>query len=75
MLQAGLAIVAGAAIADQAMAQDAQKIDKKLVMYQEQPKDGQHCAICAQFMPPNACKIVAGEINPNGWCAAFAPKA
>jgi len=75
MLQAGLAIVAGATIAEKATAQEqAQKIDPKLVMYQQQPKDGQHCAICVQFQPPNACKIVAGEISPNGWCAAFAPK-
>ena len=75
VLQAGISIVAGAAITERARAQDQpQKIAKSLVMYQEQPKDGQHCSICAQFLPPNACKIVAGEINPNGWCAAFAPK-
>jgi hypothetical protein len=24
--------------------------------------------------PPNACKIVSGTIDPNGWCIAYAPK-
>jgi anaerobic selenocysteine-containing dehydrogenase len=50
------------------------KIAKAMLMYQDTPKDGNHCGICAQFEPPDQCKIVEGPINPNGWCAAFAPK-
>jgi hypothetical protein len=26
------------------------------------------------FQPPKSCALVAGVINPNGWCGAFAPK-
>jgi hypothetical protein len=50
------------------------KIAKAMLQYQDSPKDGNHCGICAQFEPPDQCKIVEGPINPNGWCAAFAPK-
>jgi len=45
-----------------------------LVQYQQTPKDGQQCSLCVNWQPPNACKVVAGTINPNGWCVAFAPK-
>ena len=74
MLRTGLAVVAGTvgAVAT-ARAQD-QKIAQELVQYQNQPKEGAKCAGCAQFQAPNACAIVAGNISPNGWCVAYAPK-
>jgi hypothetical protein len=61
-----------AARAKQRMAQD--KIAQNVVQYQVTPKDNQKCSICVNFEPPNACKIVAGTISPNGWCIAFGPK-
>ena len=74
MKAAGLMLAtAGVAAAGAARAQD-QKIDQKLVQYQEMPKDGAECDKCVNWTPPNACKIVAGTINPKGWCVAFAPK-
>jgi High potential iron-sulfur protein len=51
-----------------------EKIAQTVVQYQNQPKNGQMCSTCANFEPPNACKIVAGTINPNGWCLVYAPK-
>jgi hypothetical protein len=51
-----------------------QKADKKVVMYQTTPKNGQSCNKCVQFEPPNACKVVADDISPAGWCLLFAPK-
>ena len=68
MLATGGLMVAGAA-----RAQD-QKIEQSLVQYQEMPKDGNECDKCVNWIDPNACKIVAGKINPKGWCVAFAPK-
>lgn len=50
------------------------KIAKSAIMYQDTPKDGHECSMCVNFLPPNACKIVAGDISPHGWCGAFAPK-
>ena len=79
MLRTGATIVAGAtgiAIAaniSRAHAED-EKIAQELVQYQDHPKDGQKCNMCAQWVEPNACKIVAGKISPNGYCVAYAPK-
>ncbi len=50
------------------------KIAKAMLQYQDHPNGDNHCGICAQFEPPDQCKIVEGPISPNGWCAAFAPK-
>ena len=71
IMRAGLATVGGM-VAVSARAQD--KIAQAQVQYQNTPKDGNKCSTCVNFEPPNACKIVAGNINPEGWCIAFAPK-
>jgi hypothetical protein len=73
-LRAGLALVAGAGAAGTAFAQGTEKVAQNLVQYQQTPKDSQKCSLCVNWQPPNACKVVAGTINPNGWCVAFAPK-
>jgi hypothetical protein len=39
--------------------------------YQATPKDGQSCAACQLFRPPDACQVVAGAISPAGWCKFF----
>ena len=41
--------------------------------YHHGPHDN-HCEICANFLPPESCKLVAGKIDPNGYCTAFAAK-
>ena len=69
----GVAVFTGIAKAQQAPA-PTQKVDKKTVMYQTTPKNGQACNKCVNFEPPNACKLVAGDISPAGWCLLFAPK-
>ncbi len=73
VLQAGLAIVAGvAALPRRAQAQV--KVAQKLVQYIPQSKKPtQLCSNCANFVVPNACKIVEGEIAPNGWCVSWSP--
>jgi hypothetical protein len=35
----------------------------------------QKCIACALFVSPAGCTIVKGNISPNGYCIAFAPKA
>ena len=71
VLQTGLA-VAGGVIALRAEAQE--KIAQSMVQYQKDPKDGNKCSMCVNWQPPNACKVVSGSIDPNGWCIAYAPK-
>ena len=47
------------------------KVKQKDVHYQQDPKDGQQCSKCANFEAPASCKLVEGEINPNGYCQLF----
>ncbi len=49
----------------------AEKMSKQKIGYQDEPKDVRMCATCTLFQPPNACKVVQGEISPMGWCTAF----
>ncbi|PPQ30653.1 high-potential iron-sulfur protein [Rhodopila globiformis] len=70
VLCAGLAVAGGLAAAG-ARAQE--KIAPEMVQYQRTPKDGNKCATCVNFEPPDTCKIVAGKVIPEGWCIAYAP--
>ncbi len=67
-----LGAAAAAAVVRQAAAQE--KISQALATYQNMPKGDDHCGVCNNFQPPNTCKFVQGEINPNGWCQLFSPK-
>lgn len=51
------------------------KVAQAAVAYQDTPKGPQQCDNCNWFQAPNACKTVAGEISPNGWCKIYAKKA
>jgi hypothetical protein len=42
--------------------------------YQKTPKDGKRCDGCTLFQPPSSCKLVAGTIDPAGWCRFFVKK-
>jgi hypothetical protein len=66
----GLAAVLAGATTLPARAQ--QKMTKQEAEYQDSPKDIRMCATCTLFEAPHACKVVEGEIDPNGWCKAFA---
>jgi hypothetical protein len=77
-LKTGMTILAGSLATTAALADDdpdAGKMAKSVVQYRYHhgPHDN-HCAICANFLPPEACKLVAGKIDPNGYCTAFAAK-
>ena len=55
---------------------DEDKTSKQAVDYQDKPKNGQLCATCIYFVSGNgkngACKIVEGNISPEGWCSDYA---
>ena len=52
----------------------AAKVSQSSVGYQNSPKSDQQCSNCAQFVPPNACNFVDGNISPSGWCQIWAKK-
>jgi hypothetical protein len=72
----GAALALGAATAATMVRPGAaqQKISQALATYQTVPKGDDHCGVCNNFQPPNACKFVQGEISQNGWCQLFSPK-
>lgn len=67
-----LGAAASAMVVRQAAAQE--KITQAVAKYQDKPNGGDHCAVCTNFQPPNACKFVQGDISPKGWCQLFSPK-
>ena len=71
----GLGAVGAMSLAGGAHAQQvAKRAAQKAVMYQQTPKDGKQCSGCQHFEAPSSCRIVDGEINPNGYCILFAKK-
>jgi hypothetical protein len=54
-----------------AMAAGQEKISQKDAQYQDSPRDIRMCATCTLFLPPRSCKVVSGEVSPNGWCKLF----
>ena len=50
------------------------KLAQAAVKYQTTPKDGHQCDGCIQFVAPNACKLVDGDISPTGWCSLWVKK-
>jgi hypothetical protein len=60
------------AVAAPARAADtASQLRKEDVRYQDQPKGNQRCAGCKNFVGPSGCRVVSGNVNPNGWCLLF----
>jgi High potential iron-sulfur protein len=45
---------------------------REQAQYQDQPKGISMCSTCTLFEPPKSCKVVEGDVSPNGWCKAFA---
>jgi hypothetical protein len=50
---------------------NANPLPKTAVNYQDTPKGDRQCSNCSLFVVPNACKNVAGDISPNGWCVLW----
>jgi hypothetical protein len=70
----GAATAAGILAAGRNSAQAQPKISKVAVNYQDHPDGDKRCDKCAQFQPPDACKMVEGTISPQGSCRIFMPR-
>ena len=76
MLQ--LAVAGSAAIVTVSLpvvATAASKVAKSAVAYQPKPRGKAQCDNCVQWLAPASCKLVAGDISPNGWCSIYFAKA
>jgi hypothetical protein len=49
------------------------KLSQAAAQYQDHPRGGLSCIGCTFFQRPRSCKVVQGEISPNGWCRLFDP--
>jgi hypothetical protein len=50
----------------------AEKMSKQSAQYEDTPHGIAMCATCSLFVEPRSCKVVEGDISPNGWCKAYA---
>jgi hypothetical protein len=74
ILQHAIGVAGGTAILGAAAdAAAAPKISKAAVAYQDHPDGAKRCDKCAQFQPPDGCKMVEGPISPQGSCRIFTP--
>jgi uncharacterized protein YjbJ (UPF0337 family) len=65
-----------AASADSAAPAATGKAAQASVQYQTQPKGEQKCGGCLHFIAEsNTCKLVDGQVSPEGWCRLWAKKA
>jgi len=52
--------------------------DPEALNYQSTPNNGQQCDGCQYYVPDQngdgmgACTLVAGQIDPEGWCISYA---
>jgi hypothetical protein len=67
----GAAATAGILGVTSNLAEVQPKISKVAVNYQDHPDGDKRCDKCAQFQPPDACKMVEGTISPQGSCRIF----
>ena len=77
LLAAGAATLASSVAAATRNSGDAlaqAKVSKQEAQYQDQPKGEQRCSRCAQFQPPSSCRVIEGNVSPNGWCRFFEPR-
>ena len=56
-------------------AEDSTKVSQSAAHFQPTPRDGQSCAQCYSFVAPRTCKLVDGEVSPNGWCGLWTQRA
>ena len=57
----------------ESVAPAAAKVPQASVQYQTEPKGDQQCSGCIHFIAEsNTCKLVEGQISPNGWCTLWA---
>ncbi len=44
---------------------------KMEALYQDRPNGLLRCGLCAHFIAPSACEIVAGPVQADGWCRYY----
>lgn len=50
------------------------QVDPSIVVYMTPDFGPFQCSNCVHFLAPNACHVVAGDIDPGGICHVFTPQ-
>lgn len=67
---------AGAPVSKDTPPAAAAKVAQAAVKYQTEAKGDQKCALCLHFIAESStCKLVEGQISPDGWCTLWVKKA
>lgn len=66
---ADMAAAGRGAAEDAAEDTGAGKMSQVQARYQERPSGDQQCSNCSNFIAEdNTCKVVQGQVSPQGWC-------
>jgi hypothetical protein len=71
-IKAIVGLPGGWALVTHAQQAGVEKLSKAQAKYQDSPRGIAMCATCTLFVAPRACKVVDGDISPNGWCKEYA---
>lgn len=72
LIRAAVKAVSAGLLLRMAPAGASDKMTRQQAQYQDKPNGIYSCGMCTLFEKPNACKVVEGEVSPDGWCKAFA---
>jgi hypothetical protein len=70
LLAAGLGLAVPPSVSS-SRADEPVRVSREKAQYQNMPKGLFSCAACTFFIRPRSCKVVSGDISPNGWCKLF----
>jgi hypothetical protein len=72
VVRAAVAAVSAGLLLRIARTQASEKMTRQQAEYQDTPNGIYSCGVCTLFEQPKSCKVVEGEVSPDGWCKAFA---
>jgi hypothetical protein len=72
LMQVVVSAISAALVFRTSQADASDKMTRQQAQYQDTPSGIYSCGLCTLFEPPNACKVVEGEVSKDGWCKAFA---
>jgi hypothetical protein len=72
LMHAAVGVVSAGLLFRMSQVEASDKMTRQQAQYQDTPNGIFSCGLCTLFEPPNACKVVEGEVSKDGWCKAFA---
>lgn len=61
-------------VADDTRSHRRYKTTKASVEYTPHGTEAEHCGGCVHFIAPNKCRVVLGDVKPEGWCRRWRAK-